>query len=162
MSNEQLSPRSAPLSVGDAAPDFSLPDQNKAEWKLSEQVKKGDVVLCFVPFAFTGVCSTEMSCVSKDVAAWTKKGATVVGIDCDSMFSNKAWSEKEGYGHTILSDLHRAVTKAYGLHWADMNVSSRATVVIGKDASGRGKVTFIESRQPGNAMKWEDVLAQIS
>lgn len=162
MANDQLTPRPTPLAVGDAAPDFALPDQNKAEWKLSDHVKKGDVVLCFVPFAFTGVCSTEMNCVSKDVAAWSKTGATVVGINCDSMFANKAWSEKDGHSHKILADLHRAVCKAYGLHWAEMNVATRATVVIGKDPSGQGKVKFIETRQPGNAMKWENVLATIS
>jgi peroxiredoxin len=162
MANDQLTARPTPLAVGEAAPDFTLPDQNKAEWKLSDHVKKGDVVLCFVPFAFTGVCSTEMNCVSKDVAAWSKQGATVVGINCDSMFANKAWAEKEGYTHTILADLHRAVCRAFGVHWADMNVATRATVVIGKDPSGKGRVKFIETRQPGSAMKWEDVLTMIS
>ncbi|CAG1003969.1 hypothetical protein PHYC_03105 [Phycisphaerales bacterium] len=46
-------------------------------------------MLSFVPFAFTGVCSMEMKCISGDAAKWTAKGATVVGLDCDSMFASK-------------------------------------------------------------------------
>ena len=162
MANEHLSPRASLITVGEVAPDFTLLDQNKSEWKLSDAVRKGDVALCFVPFASTGVCSTEMKCISTDLAAWTAKGATVVAIDCDSMFANKAWAEKEGYTHTILADLHRAVCKTFGLYWADMNVATRGTVVIGKDSGGKGKVKFAESRAPGNAMNWDDVLALIS
>lgn len=161
MRNSHLPPRSSPLSVGDVAPDFTLTDQNKKEWKLSDAVKKGDVVLSFVPLAFTGVCSTEMKCISDDVAKWSAKGATVIGIDCDSFAANKAWAEKEGYTHTILGDLHRDVVKGYGLYWADLNVGQRGTVVIGKSADGRGKVKFVQAREPGKAMNWTDVLAMV-
>ncbi|CAG1003929.1 cytosolic tryparedoxin peroxidase, trypanosomatid typical 2-Cys peroxiredoxin [Phycisphaerales bacterium] len=156
-----LPTRSSPIAVGEIAPDFTLPDQNKKEWKLSDAVKQGDVVLSFVPFAFTGVCSTEMKCISADFAKWTAKGATVVGINCDSMFANKAWAEKDGYTHTILSDLHRDITRAFGLYWPDMNVSGRGTVVIAKSADGKGKVKFIQAREPGKAMNWAEVLELI-
>lgn len=161
MRNTQLIPRSSPLSVGDIAPDFTLPDQNKKEWKLSDAVKKGDVVLSFVPLAFTGVCSTEMKCISDDVAKWQAKGATVVGIDCDSFAANAAWAAKEGYSHTILGDLHRDVVKAYGLYWPDLNVAQRGTVVIGHSADGKGKVKFVQAREPGKAMNWNEVLAMV-
>lgn len=159
--NAGLTVRNTLIGVGEVAPDFTLPNQDRADWKLSDAVKKGDVVLCFYPFAFTGVCSTEMACISKDFAQWSKKGATVVGISCDSMFTNKAWAEKEGYTHTLLSDLHRQVVKAYGLHWADLNVANRGTIVIEKNAEGRGKVKFAQARQPGNAMDWNSVLSMV-
>jgi peroxiredoxin len=159
--NDHLTPRTSLLNIGDPAPDFTLADQDRKDWTLRDAVKQGDVVLCFVPFAFTGVCSTEMGCISKDVATWTKKGATVVSIDCDSMFVNKAWAEKDGYTHTMLSDLHRQVSKAYGLHWADLNVSTRGTVVIGQNAEGKGRIKFIQAREPGKAMDWNSVLAMV-
>jgi len=149
------------LNVGDTAPDFTLKDQHGKEWTLSAALKKGDVVLSFVPFAFTGVCSTEMGCISKDIATWSKKGATVVGVDCDSPYANKAWAEKEGYTHTILSDLKRDVVKAYGLFWADLNVANRGTVVIGKAADGKGKIKHVDARPPGQAMDWNNVLAMV-
>lgn len=149
------------LSPGSIAPDFTLKDQHGKEWTLAEAVRKGDVVLSFVPFAFTSVCSTEMGCISKDISVWSKKGATVVGIDCDSPYANKAWSERDGYTHTILSDLKRDVVKAYGLYWSDLNVAQRGTVVIGQSHDGKGKVKHIDARPPGQAMKWDDVLGMV-
>ena len=159
--NPQLQPRAAVLAVGETAPDFTLLDQDRKEWKLSEAVKKGDVALCFVPMAFTGVCSTEMKCLSDDLAKWTGKGAQFVGISCDSFAVQKAWSEKEGYKHPMLADMHREVCKAYGLHWGDLNVAQRGTIVIGKSADGHGKVKFSQAREPGKAMNWADVLAMV-
>lgn len=156
-----MQPRSTPVSVGDVVPDFTLPDQDRKEWRLSDHVRKGDVALCFVPFAFTGTCSTEMRCVSDDVAKWSAKGATVVGVDCDSMFTNAAWRQKEGYTHVILSDLHREVVKGLGLLWPEMNVSRRATIVVGKSEDGTARVKFVQTREPGKAMDWDSVLAML-
>lgn len=153
--------RNAPLAIGDTAPDFTLMDQHRKEWRLSDHVKQGDVVLAVVPFAFTGTCSVEMGCVTRDIAAWTAKGATVVGLDCDSTFANKAWADKEGYTHTILSDQHREVTRGFGLYWPEMNVANRATVIIGKSADGKGRIKFIQTRVPAQAMDWEKVLEMV-
>lgn len=157
-----LQPRTAPLSVGDIAPDFTLKTQDRADWTLSEHVKKGDVVLCFYPLAFTGVCGTEMKCITTDLEKWAAKGAAVVGVSCDSFASNKAWAEQMGLKQTLLSDMHREVCKGYGLYWADLNVSQRGTVIIGRSADGVGRVKFVEARQPGNAMNWDQVLAVIA
>lgn len=156
-----LNPRSQALAVGDAAPDFTLTDQNRQPWSLSDAVKKSDVVLCFFPLAFTSVCSTEMKCVTDEMTKWEKKGAQVVGISCDSFASLKAWADQLGLKQTLLSDIHRQVCRAYGLYWDELNVSSRGTVIIGKDTSGQGKVKWIQARQPGNAMNFEEVLASV-
>jgi peroxiredoxin len=161
MRNPTLTPRTQPLAAGDVAPDFTLLTQNREPWTLSENVKKADVVLCFYPLAFTGVCSAEMRCVASDMAAWQAKGAVVVGVSCDSFAANAAWAEKEGYGQTLLSDMHREVCKAYGLYWADLNVASRGTVVIPRNESGVAKVSFAQGRPPGEAMKWNEILAMV-
>jgi cytochrome oxidase Cu insertion factor (SCO1/SenC/PrrC family) len=42
------------LKIGDMAPDFTLPDQNMKEVKLSEFRGKQNVVLAFYFLAFTG------------------------------------------------------------------------------------------------------------
>ncbi len=161
MANENLAPRSAPIAVGDSAPDFTLTTHDRKDWSLAEHVKAGEVVLCFYPLAFTSVCSTEMRCISDDFTKWTEKGATVVGVSCDSFAANNAFAEKEKYKQILLCDMHRAVCKAYGLYWPELNVSARGTVVIGQSSDGKGKVTFVQARQPGNAMKWEDILQQV-
>ncbi|MCL4220617.1 MAG: redoxin domain-containing protein [Phycisphaerales bacterium] len=162
MKNKHLTPREQILPAGSVAPDFTLPDQNRQDWNLAEHVKKGDVALCFFPLAFTGVCGTEMACITKDMETWKKKGASVVAISCDSFAALKAWAEKEGLQHTLLSDMHREVVKGYGMYWPDLNVGGRGTVIIGQSADGKGKVKWSERREPSKAMDFHSVLAQLS
>ncbi len=157
-----LEPRSDTIAAGEIAPDFTLTNQDRQEWTLSDAVKQGDVVLCFFPLAFTGVCGTEMKCITDDMARWQEKGATVVGISGDSFAALKAWADQDGIKHTLLSDSHRKVCKAYGLYWEDLNVSRRGTVVIGHSDSGEGKVKWVQAREPGNAMDFDEVLASVS
>lgn len=162
MANDTLTPRDKTIAVGETVPDFTLQTQERKDWRLSDSLKQGDVVLCFFPFAFTGVCGNEMQCVTREMENWRKKGATVVGISCDSPFVLKAWAEKEGFKHPLLSDQHRRVTRGLGLYWADMNTTHRGTVVVARGEGGRGKAKWVQTRQPGDAMKWEEVVAVIS
>ena len=79
--------------VGAKAPDFTLPDQDRAPVTLSEQLKKGPVVLAFFPAAFSSVCTTEM-CTFRDSAADLHKvNATVLGVSVDTFFAQKAWAD---------------------------------------------------------------------
>ncbi len=162
MANEHLKPRDNPISVGEAAPDFMLTDQNRQEWRLSDHVKKGDVVLCFYPLDFSPVCSAEMKCVTDEFDRWSRKGATVVGISCDSFFAHDAWAKSLGLKQTLLADMHRHVCKAYGFYWPDLNVASRGTVVVGHDPSGRGRVKRVQIREIKTALTADDLLAALS
>lgn len=162
MPNEELKPRETPITVGEAAPDFVLPDQNRKDWRLSEELKKGDVVLCFYPLDFSPVCSTEMKCITDDLSKFVAKGARVVGISCDSFYAHKAWADSLGLKHTLLADMHRAVCRAYGVYFAPLNISGRATIIIGADSSGVGRVKWVQARELKDAMAMDDVLAAIS
>jgi peroxiredoxin len=162
MAHARLTPRTSLIAAGEIAPDFTLLDTSRSEWKLSDAVKKGDVVICFFPFAFTGVCGTEMHCVSKEISTWSAKGAQVVGLSCDSTFTLGAWAKAEGYQQPLLSDQHREVCKAFGLYWPEMNTTHRGTVIIGQADDGQGRVSFSQSREPGNAMNFSDILAMVS
>ncbi len=162
MKNEQLSPRENPPSVGEIAPDFTLKDQARGDWSLSENVKKGDVVLCFFPLAFTDVCAAEMKCVNDEMDAWKAKGAQVVGISCDSFATLRAWADSARLQQTLLADMHRSVCKAYGMYWPDLNVSGRGTFVIGQSADGIGKIKWAQKREIKKAMDFGQVLAQVS
>ncbi len=160
--NDNLQPREGLIKPGQPAPDFTLTDQNRDEWTLSAALDKGDVVLAFFPLAFTGVCGTEMKCVTSEMASWKDKGATVVGVSCDSFATLKAWADAEGLSQTLLADMHREVCKAYGLYWDDLNVSKRGTVVITKNDAGEPTVKWSQAREPGNAMDFGEVLAQLA
>ena len=104
MSNEHLTVRQEPIQASEAAPDFTLRNQDKEDWNLADQVNNGDVVLCFFPLAFTGVCSTEMKCITQEMSKWQDKGAQVVGISCDSFAALKAWADQIGLKQTLLAD----------------------------------------------------------
>lgn len=160
--NEELTQRDTLIPPGTTSPDFTLLDQHRKEWKLSDAVRRGDVVLCFFPLAFTDVCGTEMKCVDAEMDEWKSKGAEVVGVSCDSFATLKAWSESAGLKQPMLADMHRKVCKAYGLYWPDLNVSKRGTVIIGKATDGVGKVKWSQAREPGQAMTWEEVIANLA
>ena len=150
--------RQSPIAVGDAAPDFTLKDQNKAEWNLKANLAKGPVAICFYPMDFSPVCSAEMKCVTDDMDQWKAKGVQVVGVSCDSFFVHEAWAKSLGLKQTLLADMHREVCKAYGFYWADLNISGRGTVLIGKD----GKVQWVQKREIPQAMKSDDLAAALA
>ncbi|MHC4977376.1 MAG: redoxin domain-containing protein [Planctomycetota bacterium] len=156
MSNDALTPRDTPIAVGDAAPDFTLSDQNKEQQTLSSMLASGPVVLSFYPFNFTGTCTTEMECLSADVARFKDQGITVVGVSCDSFASHKVFAEQNNLEITLLSDLHRNVCKAYGFYWPEMNVCSRGTVMINPD----GTVAWVQAREVSKALSTDEILAQ--
>lgn len=160
--NDHLVARDGAIGVGETAPDFTLMDQDKGEWKLSDEVKKGDVVLCFYPLDFSPVCSTEMQCITDEMAKFEAGGAEVVGISCDSFFTHKAWADSLGLRQTLLADMHREVCKAYGFYFADLNTASRGTVVIGQSDDGVGTVKWVQAREIPEAMEAGEVLAALS
>lgn len=155
---QELAVRSKPISVGDVAPDFTLVDQDKKEWRLSDAIKRGPVVLSFFPMAFSPVCSTEMKCVAEELKQFAGKHSDVVGISCDSFFVLKAWADSLGLKQRLLADMHRDVCRAYGFYFPDLNVASRGTVIVGKD----GKVEWVQARELKNAMNLDEVMAAIS
>ena len=157
MRNIHLNARDTFIGKGEPAPDFALKDQSKADWRLSDALRKGDVVLCFYPLDFSPVCSTEMKCANDEMGRWTSKGAQVVGISCDSFFVHEAWSKSLGLKQTLLADLHREVCKAYGIYWPDLNVSGRGTVIIASD----GRVKWSQRREPKDAMNLDEISAAL-
>lgn len=158
MPNDTLAPRSAVIASGELLPDFTLDNQNREKWSLAAALKNGDVVLSFFPFAFTGVCATEMACITKEMSQFTAKGSQVVGVSCDSPFVLKAWAEQLGLTQPLLSDQHRQISKAVGLYWPEMNAAWRGTVIIGKD----GKVKWSQKREIPKAFTLDEVLAHMS
>lgn len=138
MSTAVATPETTPITVGAVAPDFTLQDQDKKEFKLSDYKGKKAVALFFYPFDFSPTCTKENACFTTDFSRFGKY-AEVAAISCDSTWTHKAYAEKMGYKHRLLADLHRKVSKDYGLFFAPANCSQRATVLIGKD----GKVAWI-------------------
>ena len=83
------------VDVGAKAPDFTLHNQDHEPVTLSEVLKKGPVVLAFLPGAFSGTCTAEMCNFRDSAAELNKLSAQVLGVTVDTFFALKAWGDAE-------------------------------------------------------------------
>ena len=123
------------LQVGDSAPKFTLKNTDLEDVSLDAQLDQ-NVVILFVPLAFTGVCTAELCDISQGINAYEELGARVLGISVDSPFALKNWAEKEGINIPLLSDFNREVSAAYGAQYEELlglkGVAKRSAFVIDK------------------------------
>jgi len=106
------------LSIGTKAPDFTLSTataEGPKQITLSAEVGKKNILLLFVPMAFTGVCTTELCDISKGIGSYDNLDCAVYAISGDNPFAQQAWAQKEGITVTLLSDYEHVVAKAYGI-----------------------------------------------
>ena len=106
------------LSIGTKAPDFTLSTataEGPKQITLSAEVGKKNILLLFVPMAFTGVCTTELCEISKGIGSYDNLDCAVYAISGDNPFAQQAWAQKEGITVTLLSDYEHVVAKAYGI-----------------------------------------------
>lgn len=156
--NSRLTPRAAPLTAGDEAPEFTLLDSERQPVSLAQLLERARVVvLSFFPFAFTSVCGKEMTDLTHSRERFAERGAAVVGVSCDSFAALKAWKERDGIAIPLLSDWRRQVCRAYGLWWSELETAGRGTVVVGP---GR-KVLWASAREPSCALDVEEALAAL-
>ena len=92
------------IGVGDVAPDFSLSDQYGATVSLRELRSDSGVLIVFYPFAFSGICTGELTEIRDDLGAFQNEHSAVVAISCDPVFALRAWADQEGYFFPLLSD----------------------------------------------------------
>ncbi len=121
------------ITVGDTAPDFTLPNQAGDTVALSNFRGQKAVVLYFYPKDDTPGCTVE-SCSFRDsyedlVAA----GAEVIGISSDSPDSHRAFASKHNLPFTLVSDSGSAVRKAYGVPATLGLLPGRVTYVIDRE-----------------------------
>jgi peroxiredoxin len=123
----------ANVAVGQEAPDFTLRDENNNEVTLSA-LRGSPVVLVFYPLDFSPGCTSELCAIRDDYSAFESKGAKVFGISRDSMWTHRAFKEKENISHSLLADMKGAVAQLYGAWNEAAAIAERMTVVI--DANG--------------------------
>jgi len=130
------------ITLGTAAPDFELSDQNGNKVSLASFKGKKNVVLLFYPFSFTGTCTGELCAMRDDLAPFQNDDVQVLAVSCDSMFTQRIFAEKEGYEFPVLADFwpHGAVAQSYGIFDDVRGGSLRGTFVIDKEGIVRWQV----------------------
>jgi peroxiredoxin len=131
------------ISVGAAAPDFTLKDQSQKEVKLSEFQGKKNVVLIFYPLDWSPVCTNEHTCLVNDMRRFDELDAQVLGISVDSAWSHKAFAEKMGIKYPLLADFQPrgAVGEKYGVFLAEKGITGRSIVIINRS----GKIAWLKN-----------------
>ena len=123
--------------IGQQAPDFTLPDQDGKDRKLSE-FKSKNILLAFYAFDFSPVCTVEFGCFEQDLSKLNDLNAQVLGISVDSKYSHKEFATKLKLNFPLLSDFNREVCKLYGTLRKE-GFSDRAYFIIDKEGTVRFK-----------------------
>jgi len=147
--------RSSPaLEVGQAAPDFSLPDEEGRPVRLSEFRGK-KVVLYFYPKDDTPGCTREACDFRDERPDFNDRRAVILGVSADSGESHKKFKAKYALNFPLLSDPERRVIQAYGA-WKQKSMYGRtymgivrSTVII--DEKGRIERVFPKVSVTGHA-----------
>lgn len=121
-----------PLQVGDRAPDFSLRDQHGAEFRLSSYAGSKAVLVVFYPFAFSGVCTGELTGFRDRLGDFETERSTVAAISCDPIYSQRAFADRDGIFFPLLSDYwpHGAVASSFGVFDDEQGCPTRSSFVI--------------------------------
>ncbi|MFC5994322.1 peroxiredoxin [Pseudonocardia hispaniensis] len=148
--------------VGTEAPDFTLRDQNNQEVTLSSFRRRTAVLVVFYPFAFSGICTGELSAVRDDLSSFQNDDVQVVGISVDHPFTLKAWSQAQDYDFPLLADFwpHGAVAERYGVFDSAHGFALRGTFLVDKE----GTVRFAEVNgrgEPRDQGVWKKALATL-
>ena len=134
------------VKVGDPAPDFTLPAVKGGKVTLSQYRGKKNVVLSFVPAAWTPVCSDQWPGYNIAQEFFDENDAILLGITVDNIPTLYAWTNQMCMGggklwFPVLSDFwpHGAVAQKYGILRTD-GVAERALFVIDK----KGIIRYID------------------
>ena len=121
----------AVIAAGQPAPEFTLRDHDGEEVSLSDYLGKR-VLLVFYPFAFSGVCSDQLSVYQEVLPQIAGAGAELVGISTDGSWAHNAFRKHLGLEMTLLSDFHpkAEVSRLYGAYLEEWGTPNRSLVLI--------------------------------
>jgi peroxiredoxin len=145
---------STSVDVGSEAPDFELQSGGGDRVRLSDFRGRKSVLLVFYPLDWSPVCSSQLPGLEADRARFDEFGAQVLGISVDSRWSHDAFSKSLGIQFPLLSDLHREVSRRFGVLLERENYSQRAFFVIDR----RGIVRYRKVVEPGAVPSHEEAL----
>jgi len=122
------------LANGDPAPDFTLRDQFGQDTTLSSFRGRKAVALVFYPYAFSGICTGEMSGIRERLDEFLTFDTEVLAISCDPTYSLRVFADQDGLNFPLLSDFwpHGEVARAYDVFDEAKGCALRASYVVDK------------------------------
>lgn len=144
------------LTVGDTAPDFTLPTADGRSVTLSE-LRGQHVVMYFYPAAMTPGCTTQACDFRDSLSSLQGAGYAVVGISPDPVDKLAQFAEQEGLTFPLASDTERSVLEAWGafgekkLYGKTVTGVIRSTVVV--DPDGKVELAQYNVKATGHVAK---------
>jgi peroxiredoxin len=105
------------LKEGSMAPVFEGVDQSGKTVKLSEQLKKGPVVLIFYRGYWCPVCNKYLDQFQQDIDQLLQKGASVIAVSPEANDGVEKTISKNNLSFSILSDQGYSIMDAYGVRF---------------------------------------------
>ncbi|TFG04909.1 redoxin domain-containing protein, partial [Candidatus Thorarchaeota archaeon] len=122
------------LDLGTKAPDFTLLEAPSESVTLSDELKKGPVVLAFYPADFSSTCQEELCRLRDAMTDFNDLGANVLGVSVDGIFSHRAFKETNDIQFPLLSDWEKKVIHKYDVVLPNLagmkEVAKRSVFVI--------------------------------
>lgn len=151
------------IGVGDAAPDFTLKDQNNQPVSLGDFRGAKAVLLVFYPLPFTGICQQELGEIQDRIDDFVNDETVTLAISVGPSPTHKVWASQHGFTFPLLADFwpHGAVAARYGVFNDASGFANRGTFVVDR----AGIVRFAECKQPGEVRDravWSQALAALS
>ncbi len=136
---EALAP--AAVGIGEAAPEVTLVDTHGTPVSLTG-LRGAPVAVVFVPFAFSGTCTSELCELRDSIEDFEAAGVRLLVVSCDPMFTLRAWAEQEGFGFDLLSDFwpHGAAARAFGVFDERSGTALRGSFLLDADGVVRWSV----------------------
>ncbi len=137
-----------PVSAGNPAPDFTLPDETGALRRLSD-FRGQPVVLYFYPKDDTPGCTTEACNFRDGYGDYQRAGVVILGVSPDSPKKHAKFKEKYGLPFTLLADEKHQVCELYGV-WGPKKF-------MGRQYEGVYRTTFLIDAQGKIVKVFENV-----
>lgn len=148
------------VAVGQLAPDFSLPSLSGDRVRLSSFRGRNNVVISFVPSAFTPVCSAQWPGYSLAYDLISRHDGVMLGITTDNVPTLHAWTSQMGeLRFDALSDFwpHGETASRYGVLRSD-GTTERALFLIDK----KGVIRWIDVHDINQRPPLEDLIGELS
>jgi peroxiredoxin (alkyl hydroperoxide reductase subunit C) len=121
------------IAAGEPAPEFRLTRYDGPAF-TREDLLGTTTVLVFYPFAFSPVCTDQLTVYDAVLDDFAQRGVTLYGVSCDAVWSQEAFRDQLGISIDQLSDFEPkgAVCRAFGVLHAG-GFPERAIVLVGED-----------------------------
>jgi thioredoxin-dependent peroxiredoxin len=139
-----------PLKVGEAAPDFNLPDQNGKNHKLSDYHGKWLALYFYVKDDTPG-CTKQACKFRDDIHQLRDLGAEVIGVSVDDSASHANFAKKYDLPFPLLADSKGETAKRYDSIWSLIGLAKRNTYLI--DPEGRIAKIYLSASASRNSVE---------